>query len=506
MCLKNLLFTLTAFGLMSIITIEGAWATPTLDQSYEVANSSVGIYQDGTYDNNPLVQTFTVGITGKLTSFELRLVRNLVFGIPQNPLTVELRPTVNGQPDLSAPILYSKTFQPTDDLETQDWEVFDTSSNNILVTASDVMAIFLFSNENNPFTAFRAVFGQQNSYLGGEALDGNFNPVGNNLDLNFRTYVQSNSAPVVNAGPNVSINSYQICATTVQGSATDPDGDDLTYRWLEGATELKAVTSVGTGGEAPLDLCNLGLGLGAHTLTLEASDGEETATDTVEVTIGNTPPTAAPTGSGTYQLGDTITLGGQVSDYDGDLLDYAWMNGLTTLFSGTIQAPPIGTPVSLPVYQIPTLSLGLGIHTLTLEVSDGVNAPFSNTILVEVIDTNAPTLAPVANPMILWPPNHKMINVIIQANASDSSGETVTLNATVSSNEPQDGTGDGDIAPDWTNPSINQATGVINFQLRAERSGSGSGREYTIIITATDSAGNTSDSAVVIVVAHDKGK
>ena len=74
------------------------------------------------------------------------------------------------------------------------------------------------------------------------------------------------------------------------------------------------------------------------------------------------------------------------------------------------------------------------------------------------------------------------------------------------SNEPQEGLGDGDTAPDWTEPVIDQANGVISLQLRAERSGSGDGRVYTIAITATDNSGNSSTAPVEIIVPHDKGK
>jgi hypothetical protein len=99
-----------------------------------------------------------------------------------------------------------------------------------------------------------------------------------------------------------------------------------------------------------------------------------------------------------------------------------------------------------------------------------------------------------------------MVNIVINANAKDKSGLPVRLSAVVSSNEPQDGLGDGDTAPDWTDPVIDQANGIITLQLRAERSGSGNGREYTIAITATDNTGNSSTAAVVIIVPHDKGK
>ncbi|MBW1742833.1 MAG: hypothetical protein JRJ47_05305 [Deltaproteobacteria bacterium] len=99
------------------------------------------------------------------------------------------------------------------------------------------------------------------------------------------------------------------------------------------------------------------------------------------------------------------------------------------------------------------------------------------------------TLAPAANPSILWPPNHDMVDIIIETNAYDKLGSPVTLTAVVTSNEPIDGLGDGDVAPDWTQPVIDQGAGTITLQLRAERSESGHGREYSIAITATDWTG-----------------
>jgi hypothetical protein len=123
-----------------------------------------------------------------------------------------------------------------------------------------------------------------------------------------------------------------------------------------------------------------------------------------------------------------------------------------------------------------------------------------------LVDTTPPTLEPEANQTILWPPNHRMADIVINANASDNSGLPVTLTASVSSNEPEDGTGDGDKAPDMTIPIIDQETGTITLQLRAERSGTGDGREYIISITAADSSGNSSTANVVITVPHAKKK
>jgi hypothetical protein len=51
-----------------------------------------------------------------------------------------------------------------------------------------------------------------------------------------------------------------------------------------------------------------------------------------------------------------------------------------------------------------------------------------------------------------------------------------------------------------------QVKGVITLRLRAERSGSGDGRIYTITITGRDSSGNRSQAKVEVTVPHDKGQ
>jgi hypothetical protein len=318
----------------------------------------------------------------------------------------------------------------------------------------------------------------------------------------YATKGEVNQSPVANAGENLSITSEQQCETVITGIASDTDDDSLEYRWMEGDTELLSWTPVGTNGEADLDLCNVTLDLGEHTLTLEVDDGQSVSSDDMILTIDNSAPHAAPTGGGTYSLGTSITVGGQVSDFDGDMLFYTWSEETTTFCNGETQSITGGGPVDLPVCDLP--SLGLGSHTITLTVNDGINEPVSKSIPIEIIDTTAPTLSPEPNISILWPPNHKMVDITINTNANDDSGLPPTLSATVTSNEPQDGLGDGDAAPDWTEPVIDQNTGIITLQLRSERSGSGDGRIYTISITATDSSNNSSTANVEIIVPHNK--
>ena len=317
------------------------------------------------------------------------------------------------------------------------------------------------------------------------------------------------SPPTANAGDNVSLSSEQVAATTLNGTAADPDGGALTYRWVkklaEGTIPLTEWLPVGLNCEAPLTLGSVTLSLGAHTLVLEVNDGSLTGSDEMILTIENaTPHATVQSGPGAYEVGTAVVLRGEVADYDGDELTYTWKEGDHTFAWGKVTPPAGGSPVALP--ENIAAGLTLGRHTLTLEVSDNNNLPQKKDFLVEIIDTQKPTLAPSVNKSLLWPPNHQMVDIVIAANAVDNSGLPVNLSAAVSSSEPVQGTGDGDTAPDWTNPVINQATGVITLQLRAERSGRASGRIYTVLVTATDASGNSSTATVDIKVPHDQKK
>jgi hypothetical protein len=72
----------------------------------------------------------------------------------------------------------------------------------------------------------------------------------------------------------------------------------------------------------------------------------------------------------------------------------------------------------------------------------------------------------------------------------------------ITSNEPDNGTGDGDTTGDIQGASVGTADGT--FALRAERSGSGGGRVYTIVYRATDASGNAGTATGYVRVPHDK--
>jgi uncharacterized repeat protein (TIGR01451 family) len=125
----------------------------------------------------------------------------------------------------------------------------------------------------------------------------------------------------------------------------------------------------------------------------------------------------------------------------------------------------------------------------------------NNSATANVTASNPPPVIanPSANPSVLWPPNHKMVDVTVNYKVLDNCGP-VTCTLSVSSNEPVNGTGDGDTAPDW------EIVDAHHVRLRAERAGNGIGRVYTITITCRDSAGNSSNRRVTVRVPKSQGE
>jgi uncharacterized delta-60 repeat protein len=106
-----------------------------------------------------------------------------------------------------------------------------------------------------------------------------------------------------------------------------------------------------------------------------------------------------------------------------------------------------------------------------------------------------------ASPGFLWPPNHKLIDVLVSYTVTDDRdpAAAVRCSLSVASSEPVNGTGDGDTAPDW------QIVDSHHVRLRAERAGSGDGRTYTVTIACTDTAGASSTRQVKVRVAKSQG-
>lgn len=161
---------------------------------------------------------------------------------------------------------------------------------------------------------------------------------------------------------------------------------------------------------------------------------------------------------------------------------------------------PDGDEITLE--QMPPGPYSSGDTEVTLTVTDDKGASDTCDATVTVVDEEAPIISSVtANPNKLWPPNHKMVPVVLAVDATDNcDSEPICQIILVASNEPVNGLEDGNTAPDWV------FSGDLTVKLRAESFGTGSGRIYTITVECADSSGNSSTDTATVTVPHDKGK
>ena len=131
--------------------------------------------------------------------------------------------------------------------------------------------------------------------------------------------------------------------------------------------------------------------------------------------------------------------------------------------------------------------------TLVQCSATGPGGTSNGNFTVTVVDTTPPIiLGIVASPSVLWPPNHSMIPVTFQVVAVDLVSSTLASHiASITSNQSDNGEGDGNMSPDW------RITGPLTAELRAERAG-GSDRVYTITIVTVDESGNRTNGSVQV--------
>ena len=176
----------------------------------------------------------------------------------------------------------------------------------------------------------------------------------------------------------------------------------------------------------------------------------------------------------------------------------AALDSIRTNFTWTGPFPEGGGTV----YGVmPAVTLPDREHTITLAVEDDYGETDTDQFVVTIEDTTDPGINSAStSPDTLWPPNHKLMHVAVTVNATDACGGVSCKIISVSSNEPVNGTGDGNTSPDWL------ITGDLTLELRAERSGNGSGRVYTITIECQDESGNTSQTSTTVTVPKSRGR
>jgi len=102
-----------------------------------------------------------------------------------------------------------------------------------------------------------------------------------------------------------------------------------------------------------------------------------------------------------------------------------------------------------------------------------------------------------ATPNLLWPPDHRMVPVVVNYTVQDSCDSAPVCSLSVSSNEGEGG-GSGNTSSDF------EVIDAHDVSLRAERAGTGDTRIYTITVACTDKLGLSSSAAAAVTVPHDQ--
>jgi hypothetical protein len=226
-----------------------------------------------------------------------------------------------------------------------------------------------------------------------------------------------------------------------------------------------------------------------------------------------------------YPLGET-TVTWTATDASGNSSDAAQSVNVEDTTPPDIEAPadvmaectsPEGTPVELgdaaamdvcdaaPVITNDGLDLyPLGDTTVTWTATDQSGNQGMDPQNVSIVDTTPPEFTLTVAPTTLWPPNHKLVTITAYIDAEDICDASLDVRiVSVTSNEPDNGLGDGDTENDIQGARFGEDDRSI--RLRAERSGRGDGRIYTIVYSVTDDSGNVTEDVATVTVPKSQG-
>jgi hypothetical protein len=384
-------------------------------------------------------------------------------------------------------------------------------------------------------------------------------PTGQIMTLAGKARITDGGFLVANAGPDITLDATAALTPVVldgSGSSTDPAGAPLRYIWQEAGLVLADTTS-------PTVSIALAPGIHTITLTVVNSRDESASDEVVITILDTLPPSitcpadmVVPTEpdvcsahvsfpppdvdgsdivsvSCDHRAGDPLP--GGITPVTCTAMDarghQASCTFIITVRDGQapLLAPP--SPVTMPADALceapvpdlvpdaeasdncthdhhlvfaqepaPGTRVGPGIHDIRIRVTDEAGNSTTASTTYTVLDATPPAITRVTpSPSVLWPPNHRMVPVIIDVDVHDACDSAVQCTITgITSNQPVNGIGDGNTEPDW------EITGPLSASLRAERAGPLGERIYTLDVRCTDDSGNASTATTTVSVPHDR--
>jgi PKD repeat protein len=218
------------------------------------------------------------------------------------------------------------------------------------------------------------------------------------------TITASNRAPTVTASATPATVDVGE-ASTLAATASDPDGDSLTYSWAQ--TSGPAGGALSGANTASASFTPAAKGVYVFTITVSDGDTGGSATATATVTASNRAPEADAGDDQAVDVGASVALEGSASsDPDGDQLSYAWtqtagpnvtLTGATTA-TPSFNAPAAPTTLTFELIVSDNEGLASGADSVTITVNeiaiDGLSAGSNSpTVLGQPTSFNASVLA-----------------------------------------------------------------------------------------------------------------
>jgi hypothetical protein len=263
-----------------------------------------------------------------------------------------------------------------------------------------------------------------------------------------------NRAPVLAAIENKSVNEGQSLSFTV--SATDADGDPITYSVQNSPTEATFVNQIftwtPTSGQA-----------GIYLVRFIADDGQSQASQTVIITVNsvNRPPVLAAIGNKSVDEGQSLSFTVSATDADNDLVAYS------------VQNLPTGASFANRVFTWTPNYSQAGTYSVIFSASDGT-ASDSQTITITVNSVNLnqpPVLAAIRNKTIY---EGRILSFTVSATDADNDPITYSIQ-----NLPS---------------GASFSNGVFTWTPNYSQAGT-----YSVIFSASDGQAQTSQTVVITV-------
>lgn len=443
-------------------------------------------------------------------------------------------PSVNAGPDYTIPAntpftLTGSADDPDGDALTYTWEQYDVAPVQISPLAD---------NGDNPlFRSFppsssaSRTFPQLSDILSGTATLGELLPQGDRT-MTFRFTARDN----LPAGGGVD---YDTAVVSVVGDPfilTSPNGGETlaagcveTATWTVGggsiATDANLLLSTDSGLTFPEILATAAPNDGSEAFAVpclastaarlraegdgniffDISDNDFAITDDPPEVVFDGPefPEGEVDDACEYTLAFSAAVTDQCSVSAADVdVEFSVFGDVATISNGTFLANQVD-PQTVTVTGsalVSDLVSSPAIARALITVADGCafeeQAPYD----VAIFDNTPPIIDIELSPSLIWPPNHKMRTISANVTVQDNCPVAGFTLLSVESDEPDEGTGDGDFPNDIQ--GVKAFTNDTTFQVRAERMGNGDGRTYTVTYEVEDGSENTSEGSATVEVPH----